>query len=229
MSSSRLPGKVLLPLNGTPSIVRQINRIRKSKYISEIVVATSNHSSDDSLVDCLRAQDIEFVRGSLTNVYERFLKVLDMYPTDQFVRLTADCPLFMPEICDDMIATIHGSETDYLSNSLSQTFPDGCDIEIVRTDSFLRIKEMDLTKEEKEHVTVGLYHRPWLFKCADFKNSYGVGHGAWRWTLDTQVDYEFIQSVYGASLGSEADFNYTDVVRLIEQGKTAIVPLRSDV
>ena len=100
MSSSRLPGKVLANINGKPMIFWQISRIKRSKYVSKIVVATSNDQTDDELALYLQEIGVDVIRGDLENVYERFRKVLYHHNSSHFARLTADCPLVMPELID---------------------------------------------------------------------------------------------------------------------------------
>ena len=103
MSSNRLPGKVLMEVNGKPMIYWQIQRILQSKEISKLVVATSDHPTDDVLVKYLESINFEFVRGSLDDVLARFIKVENIYSPDSIIRLTGDCPLLMPELIDSML------------------------------------------------------------------------------------------------------------------------------
>ncbi len=117
MSSTRLPGKVLLKINNEPMIYWQIHRILQSKKINELVVAISDDSSDDVLADYLNSINQKLVRGSLHNVLDRFLKVEETYKSQVTIRLTADCPLVMPELIDQFIVVFLNSNADYLSNT----------------------------------------------------------------------------------------------------------------
>ena len=93
MSSTRLPGKVLMPIQRQPMIVRQIERVARARRIDKLVVATSDRPEDDAIETAMRREGIAVFRGSLDNVQQRFIGALDAHPADHVVRLTADCPL----------------------------------------------------------------------------------------------------------------------------------------
>ena len=103
MSSSRLPGKVLFDLAGKPIIWHIVNRLKECKNVNHIVVATSNLSSDDDLVNYCKNNKIDYYRGSLNNVLSRFTELLDIYKSNYFVRVTGDCPLISPIYIDNQI------------------------------------------------------------------------------------------------------------------------------
>jgi len=228
MSSSRLPGKVLKLINGKPMIYWQINRILRATKISKIVVATSTDISDDQLVNYLKFLNIPFTRGSLKNVKERFDEVLRNFPSDIFVRLTADCPLVMPKLIDQMITYFNdNSELDYLSNTIVPTFPDGLDIEIVQTRAFLSLNQTRLSQIEQEHVTYGLYARQGKFNVMNY--NYEKDLSEMRWTVDYEQDLAFIRRVYDNFKGNEFDFSLEDVLDFLLSNpkiKSSIDPSR---
>lgn len=228
MSSSRLPGKVLKLINGKPMIYWQINRILRATKISKIVVATSTDISDDQLVNYLKFLNIPFTRGSLKNVKERFDEVLRNFPSDIFVRLTADCPLVMPKLIDQMITYFNdNSELDYLSNTIVPTFPDGLDIEIVQTRAFLGLNQTRLSQIEQEHVTYGLYARQGKFNVMNY--NYEKDLSEMRWTVDYEQDLAFIRRVYDNFKGNELDFSFEDVLDFLLSNpkiKSSIDPSR---
>ncbi len=153
MASSRLPGKVMLEINKIPSIKFQIDRIRNSK-VDNLVIATSTDSSDDILVEYLKTIHVEVRRGPLEDVATRFLQILDEFDPRNFIRLTADCPFVMSQLIDKMLDVFNLSDLDYLSNSNPPTFPDGLDVEIVNASAFRQLLRSDLSKSEREHVTL---------------------------------------------------------------------------
>lgn len=228
MSSTRLPGKVLKLINGKPMIYWQINRIFKSMKISKIVVATSTDNTDDELVNYLKFLNVPFTRGSMENVKDRFDEVLKNFPTDIFVRLTADCPLVMPKLIDQMITYFDdNSGLDYLSNTIAPTFPDGLDIEIVQTRAFLSLNRMRLSQIEQEHVTYGLYARQGKFNVMNF--NYSKDLSDMRWTVDYEEDLAFIRKVYDNFKGKEFDFTMEEVLDLVSLNpklKSSIDPSR---
>lgn len=212
MSSSRLPGKVLKIVNGRPIIYWHIMRILKSKQVDGIIVATSREQSDDVLVDFLEKHKIPFYRGSLNNVFSRYLEIAEQIQPEVIVRLTADCPLFMPILLDEMLEKFDLLTCDYFSNIDPPTFPDGLDIEIFRTKTLLSLSKYALTKKELEHVTIGIRSRKDTYSQLNFPNSEDISKK--RWTLDTQEDLEFIEAIYGELMGIETEFTFQDVLEV---------------
>lgn len=215
MSSSRLPGKVLKEINGMPMIYWQLNRIAKARSVDKIVVATSTDTSDNPLAEFLISQKVDFVRGSLSNVKERFDLALREFPADSFIRLTGDCPLVMPSLIDQLAANFDSAEVDYLSNTIIPTFPDGLDIEIVASDAFKRLGDNGLSKAEMEHVTYGLYSRLGKFRVQNFANTQDLSD--LRWTVDYQEDLDFVRQVFKHFQGKETSFTYDDLMFLLRE------------
>ena len=203
MSSSRLPGKVLLPCGSSTFLGQQIKRIRASHRISKIVVLTSTHESDDKIAEFCTNSNISFFRGNLHDVFHRFHDFLTQYPQEfrYFARLTADCPFTCSDLIDETIKIAFEGDYDYVSNTLLPTFPDGMDTEIVKIETFLQLSEYDLSEYEREHVTPGLYFRPKEFRLANLTTSPNLSQ--FRWTLDTESDSIFL---------SEISENYPDLV-----------------
>ena len=133
MSSSRLPGKVLMPLAGAPMIVRQIERVARSERIDKLVVATSDDPSDDALAKTVAHEAIGVHRGPLDDVLARFIGALTAFgPADHVVRLTGDCPLADPAVIDATIDRVLAAGADYGSNTPPRrTFPKGLDVEVM--------------------------------------------------------------------------------------------------
>lgn len=215
MSSTRLPGKVLASINGKPMIQWQIMRIEMARKVKEIVVATSTDQTDDPLVDFLQDSGYLVQRGSLDNVLERYLEVIRNFGDYQnILRLTADCPLVMPEIVDEMITEFEESNVDYLSNSLEPTFPDGLDVEIMKSTALEKLAKMRLSDVEKEHVTLGFQDKSRDFAIGNFSQDLNFSH--YRWTVDYEQDLEFVRRIYAEFQGREHIFGYQDLLALLE-------------
>ena len=210
MSSRRLPGKVLREINGKPMIYWQLQRIYRAKNVDKVIVATSTDTTDDPLVDFLNSEEVLYVRGSLDNVKERFDNVIRQFPAESFIRLTGDCPLVMPSLIDDLVDAFHEAEVDYLSNTIKPTFPDGLDIEVVKTEAFRRLDNASLSKAEIEHVTYGLYSRTDQFTTQNFVNSQDLSN--LRWTVDYQEDLDFVRDVFSHFIGREDSFNLIELL-----------------
>ena len=210
MSSRRLPGKVLREINGRPMIYWQLQRIYRAKNVDKVIVATSTDTTDDPLVDFLNSEEVPYVRGSLDNVKERFDNVITQFPSESFIRLTGDCPLVMPSLIDDLVDAFHEADVDYLSNTIKPTFPDGLDIEVVKTEAFRKLDNASLSKAEIEHVTYGLYSRTGQFTTQNFVNSQDLSN--LRWTVDYQEDLEFVRDVFSYFTGREDSFNLIELL-----------------
>ena len=209
MSSSRLPGKVMMEINGKPMIYWQIQRILGSICVNSLVVATSIDPSDDPLVSFLEENLISVYRGSLDNVLSRYIEVSEMYPHDALIRLTGDCPLVMPKLIDQMVGAFYEQDVDYLSNTLEPTFPDGLDIEIIKQGTLKCLTAFNLEPKELEHVTYGIYTRPEIFKLSNFLNK--SNHSQERWTVDYQADLDFVRLIFHQFLGQESKFTYYEL------------------
>lgn len=216
MTSTRFPGKVMTELNGRPLIEWQIRRLKKAKHINRLVVAITQSSADDVLHDHLEKIGVEVYRGDEYDVLGRFLKVAETSSEKNIVRLTGDCPLIMPKICDEAILKFRGGKYDYLSNTIPTTFPDGCDVEVFSKEALRKVELLNPSKEEREHVTLKLYRNGKLFKIGSLQNT--VDDSKHRWTLDYPEDLPFIRNVYSLFRGSEEEFGYYDVMNAFKVG-----------
>jgi spore coat polysaccharide biosynthesis protein SpsF len=210
MSSTRLPGKVMADVVGAPMILRQIERLRRSRRLDGVLVATSTDPSDDGLAAMLALHDAPVHRGPLDDVLARFEGALAVRSAEVLVRLTADCPLADPEVIDATIALLAAHGLDYAANTPAhRTYPKGLDVEVMRADALLRAAREAKDPYEREHVTPYLYRHPELF-AQDFI-SQAADEGELRWTVDRPDDLEFVRAVYGALYPERPDFTSADV------------------
>ncbi len=203
----------MLEVNGRPMISWQISRILQSD-VDGLVLVTSTEESDDTLTDFVISLGVPVYRGSIENVFSRFWNVLETYQPERFLRLTGDCPLVMPNLINEMITDFEKFPCDYMSNTNPPTFPDGLDIEIASFATLERLSKFELTADEKEHVTLGVYKRPAEFMLRNFTAPYDYSN--MRWTVDYPEDLAFVRRVYSQFIGSENNFAFEDVVQLIK-------------
>jgi spore coat polysaccharide biosynthesis protein SpsF len=225
MSSSRLPGKVLMEIEGIPMITRQIQRINQAKLVSTVIVATSHHLSDDPLVEYLENSGVKVQRGPLDDVLKRYIEVLDHNGADSFVRLTADCPLTDPEVIDHAIELFLESDFDYVSNTLDRTYPRGLDVEVAKSKALIKVAKSNFDPMAREHVTYGIYMRPDLFSLGSLTQ--GTSRAKFRWTVDNQIDMDFARNVYRHFLPTKPDFRQQDVLEWLT-GSPEFVHLESE-
>ena len=213
VSSSRLAGKVLRPILGKPMLALQIERIRRARRIAELVVATSAEASDDPLVPLCEGARVLLFRGSLDDVLDRVYKAAVTYAPDHLVRLTGDCPLADPEVIDEIIRVHLQTGSDYTSNTLKPTYPDGLDVEVARFSSFESAWRNARLRSEREHVMPYLYNNPDRFRLHNVADT--VDRSAMRWTVDEPADFEFVRGVYEALYPDNPAFTSDDVHRLL--------------
>lgn len=216
MTSQRLPGKVLLPLGGSPLIVRQLERIRRAQSLDHVVVATSTDPSDDEVARVVTEAGFSCVRGSLTDVLNRYVQAIEWAHADVVVRLTGDCPLMCPEVIDVIVQRFQESNADYVSNTLQPTYPDGLDVEVVTAAALLAVAEESTDAHEREHVTLGVYRRGDRFSLENFMDPYGQDNSTLRWTVDSPEDFAFVSEIYRRLDQSRRDFVYQDILDLVE-------------
>ncbi len=204
MSSSRLPGKVLLDLGGKPVLQWVIDAARNSTLIDKIVVATSEEESDnvieEYMTDNWNEEDPVFLfRGSMDDVLDRYYRAAIYHNASHIIRLSADSPLLESNIIDDTIQHHLAGDFDYTWNRPG--FLSGYDVEVFTMDTLIRATKLATSKIEKEHVgpimrdvryfksgrydTLGLHHR-----TEDLKEKYSI---------DTQEDLERIRGLINCS------------------------------
>ncbi|RAK51407.1 cytidylyltransferase domain-containing protein [Phenylobacterium deserti] len=210
LSSTRLPGKVLMPLAGAPMVLRQIERIRRARRIDQLLVATSVEASDDRLAVTLAGAGVEVFRGPLDDVLARFIGALQAYPAEHVVRLTADCPLADPEVIDATIAHHLRTGADYTNNrDDARAYPKGQDVEVITAAALRRAAAEATSPEEREHVTWGPRHAPDRYRLAHLAPE--TDQGQVRWTVDTPEDFAFVREVYEALYPDNPAFSSADV------------------
>jgi len=168
----------------------------------------------------LESEEIEVFRGEIDNVLSRFLEISNKKRPNAIIRLTGDCPLVMPELIDEMILKFYEKNVDYLSNTLELTFPDGLDIEIIKSNALNKLGNFELNSIEKEHVTFGIYTRSSLFTLLNYHNAEDLSH--MRWTVDYQEDFDFVQQIYSHFEGREATFSFKETLELLHENKKVI-------
>lgn len=193
MSSTRLPGKVLKPALGKPILLFQIDRVRLSRRIDRLVLATSVNADDDPLEELAEQAGIGCFRGSLDHVLERFVTCARSYAPDHVVRLTGDCPVIDATVIDAVIDQHLRVGADYTSNFLRRTFPDGLDTEVMKMSALETAYREATTRYEIEHVTPFLYQHPERFSLSSHEHP--QDHSKVRWTLDTEADYGVLKAL----------------------------------
>jgi spore coat polysaccharide biosynthesis protein SpsF len=211
MTSTRLPGKVLLDLCGKSVLEHLTDRLGRSGYKPLVIVATTTNSQDDVLAEFAENHGLGIFRGSEEDVLGRYYHTTKKYGLDVIIRITSDCPLYEVSVLDKMLDDyVEGTSCDYLSNTIERTFPRGLDTEIFNFHTLERCHLEAVGRQLREHVTPYVYMNPDKFTIRQYKDS--VDHSDLRWTLDTGEDFRLLSSIYALLYPSDHCFNYHQVL-----------------
>lgn len=217
MASSRLPGKVLLPLNGKPMLQWVVERASRSKIINCCMVATTTDSSDDAIEQWCNENRVSVYRGSQFDVLDRYYQAAVSVNADNIIRVTADCPLIDPYLIDELFGLYVKEQADFAANRLPppwhRTYPIGLDTEIVSMKMLKTAWENATEKYEREHIMPWFYDTPG--RCRIYIRDHSVDYGMHRWTVDTHEDYQMMQALFEKIDPHNA--SWTDVLKVISE------------
>jgi spore coat polysaccharide biosynthesis protein SpsF len=214
MSSTRLPGKVMMDLGGETILARVVRRVSRASLIGNIVIATTHKAADDVIVRECNRLGIPYFRGSEDDVLDRYYRAAKENGAEAVVRITSDCPMIEPEISDSVVRTFLEQRPDYASNTLERTYPRGLDTEIMTFDALARSWREGTRAYERTHVTPYIYEHPDLFRLLHVKGEHDYSQH--RWTLDTPEDIAFLRAVYDR-LGNVDTFHWRDVLAVLDR------------
>lgn len=214
MGSTRFPDKVLADLCGQPMLSVLLHRLRMTRGLDEVLVATTNNITDDILVSWLEAQGVSYFRGSENDVLERYHACAAEKKADIVVRVTADDPLKDHEIIERALSILtENKAADYVSNTINPTFPEGLDIEVFNFNALDRAAREATLSSDREHVTPYIWRNTSKFNVVNFTMERNLSE--WRWTVDKPEDLEFVRAVF-SNLGNNLEVSYREVIKLIE-------------
>jgi spore coat polysaccharide biosynthesis protein SpsF len=202
MGSSRLPGKVMLPLAGDHALTHHITRIQATETVDETVVATSTGVQDDIVARYAKRGGAKVYRGSEENVLGRMYEAARQRDADIVIRVTADCPLVSAEQTDYAVRKILDEGFDNVSSILTRTFPRGLTTEAFTFESFKTVYKTANEPHHREHVTPYYRENPDKFDlynvAADevFSEEFLQDRTDLRLTLDEADDYELLRRIY---------------------------------
>jgi spore coat polysaccharide biosynthesis protein SpsF len=204
MGSTRLPGKVLLPLAGAPLLARMIERVRAAGVSGvpfDLVVATTREAADEPVRALCRAIDVPCVSGHPTDLLDRHLQAARERGADAVAKIPSDCPLIDPNAIDRVLEFYieNAGTSDYVSNLHPATWPDGNDVEVL-SKAVLETAWREAERPfEREHTTPFVWERPERFRlgnvCWESGRDFSQSH---RFTIDYAEDYALIDAIYDA-------------------------------
>ena len=217
MTSKRLPGKVMRLVDGRPLMGYLIERLSRVELADDIVIATTTNAEDDPIVEFCEEKGVRYYRGSEHDVLARYYEAAQICHADVIVRVTSDCPLIDPAVIDQALSKYihHYPRFEFLSNTIQRTYPRGMDVEIFSWESLEQAYHKATEEEEREHVTLYIYQNLKEEKIGMLQ--YPKNESSYRWTVDTQEDFELIATLLHELHKTDPHFTLEAALALMER------------
>jgi spore coat polysaccharide biosynthesis protein SpsF len=218
MTSSRLSGKILLPLAGKPLLYRMLERVMRISGIDKVVLALAEGAIHDAAVDAISDLDVLVVRGSEQDVLARTAKAAREARADTVMRITSDCPLLDPGVSGTILQAYAdgiGDGLRYARTAFDRGFPLGFDTEVFSSQLLYEADRTSTDPYEREHATPYIWRRPERFPQKVITGS--PDRRDWRLVVDTADDYNLANAVYDALHPSKPQFGYRELIDLFEK------------
>ena len=218
MTSSRLPGKVLLRAGGISMLEHLVRRLQSVESIDEIVLATTINDADIPLINLAKSLNILYFRGSEEDVMQRVIEAASFANADLVVEITGDCPIIDPNIVEQTIQMFKVHEVDYVSNTLIKSYPDGMDTQVFKLDTLKRSASMTNDRLDHEHVTLHIRNNPMIFSHIHLIAPPDIHWPHLGLTLDELDDYKLIKKIIEHFENNNNPlFSCNDVVSLLRK------------
>ena len=223
MTSSRLPGKVLMPADGVPMLKHLVTRLKAVESIQTIMLATSINKTDDPLVEFAKQENINYYRGSEDDVMLRIIEAAESVNADIVVEITGDCPIIDPQIVEQTIRMFKAHNADYVSNAHIRSYPDGMDTQVFRLETLKRSASMTDDSLDHEHVSLHIRNHHEIFS-----HVYLIAPPELHWpglglTLDEEDDYKLLKKIIEYFGKDNRLFSCLDICRLLKEKKEWIL------
>jgi spore coat polysaccharide biosynthesis protein SpsF len=216
MSSSRLPGKVLMDINGQPSLTRQVRRLRLAKKLDDIVIATTTNPADDAIEAWAKSENVACFRGSEDDVLLRVVEAQRSMNSDIVVEICGDTPLIDPAVIDQAITLFEGSDCDIVSNTFRLSYPQGIDAQVFCLSDLEEVERTVKDPAVREHVSLYFYDHPERYRLVDLIAPPEHTMPKQRLQLDYEEDLALIREVYRQLEPDNGDsFGVGDIAALL--------------
>jgi spore coat polysaccharide biosynthesis protein SpsF len=229
LGSTRLPGKVLLEIEGKPVLLHIVNRLKRVLKVDEVIIATSTLKINSKIISFCKKNNIKYFVGSEDNVLDRFYHAALVYKPKNIIRITGDCPLLDSDLIDKLINYYEKNDFDYCGIATGAgvankeeifRYPDGLDAEIFKFSVLENAFKNATTKLELEHVTPFIWGNSQMFKLGVLNSD--VDYSNLRWTLDNFEDFKLIKWIYSQLYSKNNYFNMFEVIKLLEKNKQVL-------
>ena len=218
MGSTRLPGKVMKLIVGKPMLALQIERIRRSMLIDEIVVATSVNSRDDPIERLAEEVGVSCFRGSEEDVLSRVVDALRTFQADVHVELTGDNPLPDPMLIDSIIGYYlkNADRYDLVTNSLTTTYPPGQEVYVYRPEVLFEAESRVTDSALREHVSIHIYQHHEQYRICNLEAPTEFHRPDLYLEVDTQEDFEVVSAIYEHFYSRNPAFSLAQVIDFMD-------------
>lgn len=216
MTSSRLPGKVMMPALGRPMLAHLTNRLKAVPSIDEIVLATTVNPADDVLVDFANKDGIKVFRGSEEDVLSRVIGAGESAGAQVLVEITGDCPVIDPDLVEQTIQMYFHHEVDYASNSIASSYPDGMETQVISMVALKDAASRTNDPLDREHVSLYLWQRPKQYRIVHLVAPPSLHWPGLGLTLDEPGDYLLLSKIIEALAPENPLFSCLDIIRLLK-------------
>lgn len=188
--SSRLPGKIFLPLNEVTLLELVVSQLKQLADIP-VYLVTSDRTVDDELCHLASGLCCSVYRGSINNVSERIVGAIEASGVDAFFRINGDSPCIDVALIEQAAKLYDGGSYDFVSNLVTRTYPYGVSVELINSASYCNIQPR-FSGQQLEHPTQYLYDQLDDFDFAEIRSP--EDNSDIRLTIDTLDDYiEFVE------------------------------------
>ena len=216
MTSTRLPGKVLLEAVGKPMLQLMVERLRGAATLSGIIIATTENQTDDPIAQLSSRLGVGCHRGSEEDVLQRVLDAASVHQVDVIVEIPGDCPLIDPVYVDLCVEDYFSGNADYVSSALSESFPKGTEAQVFATDTLADVAKRTSNPIDREHVSLFMYRNPDLYRIRSVAAPLDIARPEVHLTLDERADLEFIRTIFEALYPKKSNFSLVDVLTYLD-------------
>jgi spore coat polysaccharide biosynthesis protein SpsF len=218
--STRLPGKVLLPLGGRPMLDRMLERLTAARRPDAVIVATTTDPADDAIAAVAASAGVACYRGHPTDLLDRHYQAARLARADVVLKVPSDCPLIDPAVVDRVLDAHLAADgrADYTSNLHPESYPDGSDVEVMSIDALAAAWREATRPHEREHTTPFLWDQPERFAVQNVAWETGRDVSrSHRVVVDYEADLAVVQAVHEALWTRERPvFSVTEIVAWLD-------------
>lgn len=225
MNSTRLPGKVLLPIMDKPLLLLMVERLKRINFISDIIIATTENRSDDVICNLAKKEKISFYRGSEDDVLGRVLNAAKFYGTEIIVEITSDNPLAEPKLVEEILSffldkknnfDIISTDMGYYNQNSLITFPLGLGVKVFKTELLEEVSSKTNHPIDREHVVNYILKNTDYYKCHNFLAKGFYKRPEIRLTMDYEEDYQLIKIIYESLYRKDTNFSFSEIIKFLD-------------